>query len=173
MGYVETAFAADGTRNRSDGARQGVAGARGADAFRAAPLQARRVEFLGVMDMSETGLPISTNGCASTATNGTVGITKLCRRAIGRRGLSSNCRKIGQSRRQGRRSRGGRKRQGGERNLCARRRHGDGGQRRRSNDDPAKVNADPEGEGWFFKLKLADTGEFSTLMTRRRNTRNM
>ena len=23
-------------------------------------------------------------------------------------------------------------------------------------DEPAKVNADPEGEGWFFKLKLAD-----------------
>jgi glycine cleavage system H protein len=33
-------------------------------------------------------------------------------------------------------------------------------------DDPAKVNADPEGEGWFFKLKLADTGEVAALMTR-------
>ena len=33
-------------------------------------------------------------------------------------------------------------------------------------DDPAKVNADPEGEGWFFKLKLADAGEVSALMTR-------
>jgi glycine cleavage system H protein len=32
-------------------------------------------------------------------------------------------------------------------------------------DDPAKVNADPEGEGWFFKLKLADKNEFSRLMT--------
>jgi glycine cleavage system H protein len=32
-------------------------------------------------------------------------------------------------------------------------------------DDPAKVNADPEGEGWFFKLKLADKNEFSKLMT--------
>ncbi len=31
--------------------------------------------------------------------------------------------------------------------------------------DPAKVNADPEGEGWFFKLKLADKGEFAKLMT--------
>ncbi|MEI9931642.1 MAG: glycine cleavage system protein GcvH [Rhizomicrobium sp.] len=31
-------------------------------------------------------------------------------------------------------------------------------------DDPAKVNADPEGEGWFFKLKNIDTGEFSRLM---------
>ena len=31
-------------------------------------------------------------------------------------------------------------------------------------DDPAKVNADPEGEGWFFKLKLADKGEFAKLM---------
>ena len=27
---------------------------------------------------------------------------------------------------------------------------------------PAKVNADPEGEGWFFKLKLADPKANST-----------
>ena len=33
------------------------------------------------------------------------------------------------------------------------------------NGDPAKVNADPEGEGWFFKLKLADAAELSSLMT--------
>jgi glycine cleavage system H protein len=33
-------------------------------------------------------------------------------------------------------------------------------------DDPAKVNADPEGEGWFFKLKLSDAGEVGKLMTR-------
>ena len=32
--------------------------------------------------------------------------------------------------------------------------------------DPAKVNADPEGDGWFFKLKLADKAEFARLMTR-------
>ena len=31
--------------------------------------------------------------------------------------------------------------------------------------DPAKVNADPEGEGWFFKLKLSDRGEIGKLMT--------
>jgi len=31
--------------------------------------------------------------------------------------------------------------------------------------DPAQVNADPEGAGWFFKLKLADKGEFAKLMT--------
>ena len=30
---------------------------------------------------------------------------------------------------------------------------------------PAKVNEDPEGEGWFFKLKLADKNEFAKLMT--------
>ncbi|MBA2589601.1 MAG: glycine cleavage system protein GcvH [Alphaproteobacteria bacterium] len=30
--------------------------------------------------------------------------------------------------------------------------------------EPSKVNEDPEGEGWFFKLKLADKGEFSKLM---------
>ena len=34
------------------------------------------------------------------------------------------------------------------------------------NDDPAKVNADPEGEGWFFKLKLANPEELSALMTK-------
>ena len=32
--------------------------------------------------------------------------------------------------------------------------------------DPAKVNADPEGEGWFFKLKLSDAGEIAKLMTK-------
>src|SRR5579871_1808245 len=31
--------------------------------------------------------------------------------------------------------------------------------------DPAKVNADPEGEGWFFKLKLSDKNEFAKLMS--------
>lgn len=31
-------------------------------------------------------------------------------------------------------------------------------------DDPAKVNADPEGEGWFVKLKLSSAGELSGLM---------
>jgi glycine cleavage system H protein len=31
-------------------------------------------------------------------------------------------------------------------------------------DDPAKVNADPEGGGWFVKLKLSNTGELSGLM---------
>jgi len=31
--------------------------------------------------------------------------------------------------------------------------------------DPAKVNADPEGDGWFFKLKVSDKAEFAKLMT--------
>ena len=30
--------------------------------------------------------------------------------------------------------------------------------------EPSKVNEDPEGEGWFFKLKLSDKGEFAKLM---------
>ncbi len=30
--------------------------------------------------------------------------------------------------------------------------------------DPALVNSDPEGEGWFFKLTLSDTSELDTLM---------
>lgn len=32
--------------------------------------------------------------------------------------------------------------------------------------EPAKVNADPEGAGWFFKLQLANPGELSKLMTK-------
>ncbi|HLJ53283.1 MAG TPA: glycine cleavage system protein GcvH [Rhizomicrobium sp.] len=32
-------------------------------------------------------------------------------------------------------------------------------------EDPAKVNADPEGAGWFFKLKLSDKSEFQKLMS--------
>lgn len=31
-------------------------------------------------------------------------------------------------------------------------------------DDPALVNSDPEGDGWFFKLKLSDAGELDGLM---------
>jgi glycine cleavage system H protein len=31
-------------------------------------------------------------------------------------------------------------------------------------DDPSLVNSDPEGEGWFFKIRLADAGELDGLM---------
>ncbi len=31
-------------------------------------------------------------------------------------------------------------------------------------DDPALVNSDPEGEGWFFKLKLDNPSELEGLM---------
>ena len=31
-------------------------------------------------------------------------------------------------------------------------------------DDPALVNSDPEGEGWFFKLKLDNPSELDGLM---------
>ena len=31
-------------------------------------------------------------------------------------------------------------------------------------DDPALVNSDPEGQGWFFKVKLDDPGELDGLM---------
>ncbi|WP_343346700.1 glycine cleavage system protein GcvH [Sphingomicrobium sp. XHP0239] len=30
--------------------------------------------------------------------------------------------------------------------------------------EPALVNSDPEGEGWFFKIKLSDTSELDGLM---------
>jgi SAM-dependent methyltransferase len=32
-------------------------------------------------------------------------------------------------------------------------------------DDPALINRDPEGEGWFFKLRLADQSELDGLMS--------
>ena len=31
-------------------------------------------------------------------------------------------------------------------------------------DAPEQVNSDPDGEGWFFKLRLADTGELGELL---------
>lgn len=31
-------------------------------------------------------------------------------------------------------------------------------------DEPAKVNEDPEGAGWFVKIKLADKGQLNGLM---------
>jgi len=31
-------------------------------------------------------------------------------------------------------------------------------------DDPALVNSDPEGDGWFFKLRLDNPGELEGLM---------
>jgi glycine cleavage system H protein len=31
-------------------------------------------------------------------------------------------------------------------------------------DDPAIINRDPEGDGWFFKLKLDNAGELDGLM---------
>ena len=33
-------------------------------------------------------------------------------------------------------------------------------------DDPAKINEDPEGAAWFFKLKVKDLSELDTLMTK-------
>jgi len=32
-------------------------------------------------------------------------------------------------------------------------------------DDPSLVNSDPEGEGWFFKLRLSDTEQINDLMS--------
>ena len=33
-------------------------------------------------------------------------------------------------------------------------------------DDPAKINEDPEGTAWFFKLKMKDTSEMDSLMNK-------
>ena len=33
-------------------------------------------------------------------------------------------------------------------------------------DDPSKINSDPEGDGWFFKLKIKDPAEMNSLMNR-------
>ena len=32
------------------------------------------------------------------------------------------------------------------------------------NDEPGKVNSDPEGDGWFFKMKLKDPAQLDSLM---------
>ena len=31
-------------------------------------------------------------------------------------------------------------------------------------DDPSVINRDPEGEGWFFKMRLSDPGELDGMM---------
>ena len=33
-------------------------------------------------------------------------------------------------------------------------------------DDPSKVNADPEGECWFFKIKVKDKSQLNNLMSK-------
>ena len=33
-------------------------------------------------------------------------------------------------------------------------------------DDPAKINADPENEAWFFKLKISNKSEMDSLMNK-------
>jgi len=33
-------------------------------------------------------------------------------------------------------------------------------------DDPSKINLDPEGDAWFFKLKIKDVKELETLMNK-------
>ena len=33
-------------------------------------------------------------------------------------------------------------------------------------DDPGKINEDPEGVAWFFKLKMKDVSEMNTLMNK-------
>ena len=33
-------------------------------------------------------------------------------------------------------------------------------------DDPSKINTDPEGDAWFFKLKIKDKNELDTLMNK-------
>ena len=33
-------------------------------------------------------------------------------------------------------------------------------------DDPAKINEDPEGTAWFFKLKMKDMSEMNSLMSK-------
>jgi len=32
-------------------------------------------------------------------------------------------------------------------------------------DDPSTINADPEGEGWFFRIKVGDRSELDKLMS--------
>jgi glycine cleavage system H protein len=32
-------------------------------------------------------------------------------------------------------------------------------------DEPGKINSDPEGEGWFFRMRVSDPAELGKLMT--------
>ena len=59
---------------------------------------------------------------------------------------------------------GGRERQGGQRRVRARLRRGGRGQLQAHGDSPSLVNEDAQGEGWLFKLKLADPAEAEGLM---------
>ena len=34
-------------------------------------------------------------------------------------------------------------------------------------DDPSKINEDPEGSAWFFKLKMKDMSEMDSLMNKK------
>ena len=75
-------------------------------------------------------------------------------------------RRIAGNRAAGRTGQGGRGRrigQGGKRGLCP-----GLGEVAEVNDalaaDPARVNADPMGEGWFLKLRLADPKQLDALM---------
>lgn len=40
-------------------------------------------------------------------------------------------------------------------------------------DDPAMINNDAEGEGWFFKIKLTDLSELDNLMTKEEYQSNL
>ncbi len=58
----------------------------------------------------------------------------------------------------------GRIRQGRLRRLRADHRRDRRGQRRARPPNPSLVNTDPAGGAWFFKMKIADTGELDGLM---------
>ena len=82
---------------------------------------------------------------------------RLCAAAAGRCRVrrAAGCRQgvgAGQGRRRGGIG------QGGERGLCPGRRRGDRRPTRCCVDQPDTVNSDPQGDGWFFKLKLERPG---------------
>ena len=70
----------------------------------------------------------------------------------------------GRQARQGQGGRRGRVGQGRERSLRPGLGRGDRGQRRARRGSRAQVNTDAEGEGWFFKIKLADAAELGDLL---------
>ena len=96
---------------------------------------------------------------------GTVGITSHAQDQLGDI-VFVELPEVGRKVREGRGGGRGRERQGGERRLCAGRRRGGRGQRRRSPTSPALVNEDAEGKAWFFKLRIADAAELDALMDR-------
>ena len=138
-----------GTELALAGARQAPAGARRRPALRPAPLPplSRRPAMATCYTKDHEWVRIEGDIA-------TVGISEHAQEQLGDV-VFVELPQVGTSCRQGRAGGRGRERQGRERDLRPGRRRGDRGQRRRWSRIPALVNQGAEGEGWFFKLRVA------------------